>query len=164
MYNRDMICKTPDCGQKVHSRGWCRKHYTRWYRHGDPTKTDRHSPRKPSEIKEMTDIEAAQVGRMIDTDGCISRNSSPGPLNWSISFWAKTIPALANDLLQLTGAGHVQRDKHGPASWRLSAFWSVHDLVHRIAPWSHKARTHLPNMEKAAKPHLIHRTRPQIAV
>lgn len=33
------ICKIEGCGKPVDSRGWCRMHYSRWKRHGDPTKT-----------------------------------------------------------------------------------------------------------------------------
>lgn len=31
------VCKEPDCSGAVLARGWCRKHYVRWRRHGDPT-------------------------------------------------------------------------------------------------------------------------------
>ena len=30
------ICKEYKCFQKVIARGWCSKHYNRWYRHGNP--------------------------------------------------------------------------------------------------------------------------------
>jgi hypothetical protein len=29
-------CSEPECGSVLVARGWCRKHYLRWYRHGDP--------------------------------------------------------------------------------------------------------------------------------
>ena len=29
-------CSIPDCSAAVSARGWCRKHYGRWHRHGDP--------------------------------------------------------------------------------------------------------------------------------
>ena len=29
-------CKIEGCGSNVLARGWCRKHYLRWYKHGDP--------------------------------------------------------------------------------------------------------------------------------
>lgn len=31
-----MICSIADCGKNTVARGWCRKHYTRWWNHGDP--------------------------------------------------------------------------------------------------------------------------------
>lgn len=30
------ICAIEDCGRGALSRGWCKKHYRRWLRHGDP--------------------------------------------------------------------------------------------------------------------------------
>lgn len=31
------LCAIDDCGKAHYSRGWCRRHYGRWLRHGDPT-------------------------------------------------------------------------------------------------------------------------------
>jgi hypothetical protein len=30
-----MECSEPDCVKPVVARGWCRMHYSRWYKHGD---------------------------------------------------------------------------------------------------------------------------------
>lgn len=30
------MCSIDDCGAKHSARGWCRKHYQKWLRHGDP--------------------------------------------------------------------------------------------------------------------------------
>lgn len=30
------VCSIPNCGKPAHCRGWCKQHYTRWRRHGDP--------------------------------------------------------------------------------------------------------------------------------
>lgn len=32
------ICSVDECQSEQHLRGWCRKHYERWRRHGDPLK------------------------------------------------------------------------------------------------------------------------------
>jgi hypothetical protein len=32
----DGDCSVPDCQNPAHARGWCRKHYARWRRYGDP--------------------------------------------------------------------------------------------------------------------------------
>ena len=29
-------CKIPGCDKDVRARGWCKKHWTRWHRHGNP--------------------------------------------------------------------------------------------------------------------------------
>jgi HNH endonuclease len=31
-----MICSIPGCGRPVRARGWCNKHWFRWYKKGDP--------------------------------------------------------------------------------------------------------------------------------
>lgn len=31
------ICMIPECGEQMYGRGWCSKHYARWFKHGDPT-------------------------------------------------------------------------------------------------------------------------------
>lgn len=31
------LCSIPECGKPRFVKGWCRAHYLRWHRHGDPT-------------------------------------------------------------------------------------------------------------------------------
>lgn len=33
------LCAVDECGRTAALKGWCEKHYRRWKRHGDPTKT-----------------------------------------------------------------------------------------------------------------------------
>ena len=40
-------CSIDDCGNPVQARGWCVKHYTRWYTHGNPMTVKRRSPQLP---------------------------------------------------------------------------------------------------------------------
>lgn len=35
----DGTCSVPECSSKPTDRAMCKKHYTRWYRHGDPNLT-----------------------------------------------------------------------------------------------------------------------------
>lgn len=35
----ERTCAIDNCGRRILSRSWCRTHYDRWYRHGDPTAT-----------------------------------------------------------------------------------------------------------------------------
>jgi HNH endonuclease len=36
--NAGKLCSVVGCSTKAYCRGYCHGHYTRWYRHGDPTK------------------------------------------------------------------------------------------------------------------------------
>lgn len=38
----ERTCSIEGCMGKPSSKGWCDKHYSRWRRHGDPTRRDRH--------------------------------------------------------------------------------------------------------------------------
>lgn len=38
------FCSIENCNSPVRSKGWCTKHYKRWYKHGDPLKIVRISP------------------------------------------------------------------------------------------------------------------------
>ena len=105
----------------------------------------------PSAIKKMTDIEAAQVGRMIDTDGCIT-HSQRSPRHWNITSTAITLPQLTGDLKALTGAGAIG-DYKGGKVWRMGALLSIIDLVQRIEPWSYKAQAVLPDLKMILNPH-----------
>lgn len=42
-------CQIPDCGNKHFGRGWCEKHYRRWYTKGDPNKTLRAAKGEPEQ-------------------------------------------------------------------------------------------------------------------
>lgn len=37
----ERVCSVKDCGREVVARGWCKKHWTRWSRYGDPLTTRR---------------------------------------------------------------------------------------------------------------------------
>lgn len=43
-------CSIADCGRTATTRGWCTKHYTRWWRHGDPTARKPNHPERPVRV------------------------------------------------------------------------------------------------------------------
>lgn len=45
------MCAIEGCEGPVRSRGWCRKHYDRWLRHGDPLAGDPPKQRAPADGK-----------------------------------------------------------------------------------------------------------------
>jgi hypothetical protein len=48
-----MECKEEGCGGRTVARGWCKGHYQRWFRHGDPNKRiyrPRGSPPPPCSV------------------------------------------------------------------------------------------------------------------
>lgn len=46
MAAQSLTCSIPDCNSPNDRRGWCAKHYTRWYRHGDPLAFHGTTPQK----------------------------------------------------------------------------------------------------------------------
>ena len=44
------ICKIDDCLKTSVNRGWCSRHYMKWYRHGDPMWTRKAKYRSPTHV------------------------------------------------------------------------------------------------------------------
>lgn len=61
----DRTCSVDGCETKAHTRGWCNKHYKRWYKHGDPNYTsERTDPqRHRGERCGLEGCESARVKR-----------------------------------------------------------------------------------------------------
>lgn len=58
-------CSIPGCESPTVGRGWCRSHYARWHRSGDPVKRSR----RPRAYPPLKDRFWAKVDRR-DPDGC----------------------------------------------------------------------------------------------
>lgn len=67
---RPGVCKVDGCDDDAHARGWCTKHYHRWYRHGDPTVTVGRGHRGPD--------------RGCTIDGCQTEHYARG---WCRKHW-----------------------------------------------------------------------------
>ena len=48
-------CSISGCGAPIKSRGWCKKHYTRWLRHGDPQSAQAHHGSFPENLLSRTE-------------------------------------------------------------------------------------------------------------
>jgi len=59
-----LLCSIPECGNPTLARGWCRKHYLRWYKHGDPLETNGTERGKPLDF--LMNVVLKHVG-----DACI---------------------------------------------------------------------------------------------
>lgn len=75
-------CVVAECGRAAHCRGYCRRHYTRWVRHGDPLAGAPCSPDK---------MQGVPINAMCSADGCdrpAARRSDIGPLciNHSVKY------------------------------------------------------------------------------
>lgn len=83
------ICSVEGCGKPQQSRGWCRMHYHRAYRHGDPTVSLR-GVRKPA--------------RRCSVDGCDLPHKSNGYCNRHYLRWSRHGDPLSGS----TGWGEVR--------------------------------------------------------
>lgn len=52
--NDKLICKIPECDNPGHARGWCKKHWQRWRKNGDPEKL-LHFPTPEQSFEARTD-------------------------------------------------------------------------------------------------------------
>ena len=54
----DHTCSIDGCSLQVAARGWCHRHYSRWYKYGDPEEPIRsRGGRKPSEVDNLCEID-----------------------------------------------------------------------------------------------------------
>lgn len=70
------LCSIDGCDQPIQGRGWCKKHYSRWYRNGDPLATTRRPPMKDA----VCSIEDCQKS---------TRGSSRGWCSMHYARWRK---------------------------------------------------------------------------
>lgn len=94
----DPVCKIHECDKPpVNVRGWCRAHYLRWWRHGDPLGGRR--------TKHGETVEWLRASLTIETDDCVK-----WPFSTTVGYgqtWWNGRPALATRV--------ICELKHGPA-------------------------------------------------
>jgi hypothetical protein len=95
-------CSIGTCLDLVHARGWCRRHYARWLRHGDP-EGGRYSYRLDETFFDVIDSEAkAYWLGFITADGCVQ--SGPAGTNG----WQRHQVSVK---LKASDAGHLEKLK-----------------------------------------------------
>jgi hypothetical protein len=97
---------------------------------------------RSSRVRQMSEVERAYVGALIDTDGCVWWSKRPA-VGWRVTF-GNTYIELVAALLRLVGSGSVVSNKGTGFSrkevlvWRLGAKADVEDLALQCAPYSLK--------------------------
>lgn len=56
------LCAIDDCGSAVHCKGWCKRHYERWRRHGDPCKSLRRPNQDWAQVLEAGEKTCSRCG------------------------------------------------------------------------------------------------------
>jgi len=109
-------CKVKDCGAPAYCRGWCARHYHRWWRHGSPTIF---LPGQEEE-REISDIDAAWFACLIDGEGSCSiarrsaRKHQKSDNHWPVLEAANTDRRLLEKAQKIAG-GWINKitDKRG---------------------------------------------------
>lgn len=128
-------CSVNDCSGRVFARGWCGKHYKRWYKYGDPL-TEVHIP--------------AQQAAECSVDGCTRPPAARGWCSMHYQRWKKTGslgPALSVGRRhpKPCGVGDCDRPHYGNGycnlHWRR---WKKHGDPHVVAV---RADPHEPQVD-----------------
>lgn len=69
-------CSISRCPREATARGWCKTHYGRWYRHGDPLYTEKPSPR----LQHASNFE--RLSYYIDAEGDCLGVDGHGRVSW----------------------------------------------------------------------------------
>lgn len=77
------VCSIEGCDREVNSRGWCHKHYYRWYVHGDPTFTCQSRKLKYKNSRDV--LESGFLKR--EPDDCWEWLRSLSPFGYGKAWW-----------------------------------------------------------------------------
>lgn len=71
-------CALATCQQPIRSKGWCRTHYDRWLRHGDPEKLLRNlRPQRTAEELAASEKSCSTCGKVLPLDAFSPRSDAP---------------------------------------------------------------------------------------
>lgn len=92
----------------------------------------------PSSVREMTAVEAAWVGALIEGEGSMIAHPR-GRTTWAVTVQSTDVETIAT-LLRLTGAGLVYSkrvpDGRKPQwSWEVRRKFDVRDLLYQVCPY-----------------------------
>lgn len=126
------ICKIEDCPDPAHSRGWCKGHYDRWLRHGDP-EGGLHFYRLDSAFFDCIDTEAkAYWLGFITADGCIGTGHHVNRL--SVKLMQSDAGHLEKLKTDLVAEHPIHRaPRRGVAGASAAVFLSSRPLVQALA-------------------------------
>jgi hypothetical protein len=90
----DRTCSIDGCERVVRSRGWCRMHYSRWFRHGDAEKVVRPSERKtrPTADRFWEKVDKTEGGCWV----WLARRSVDGYGTFAMPFGKRWAPVRAH--------------------------------------------------------------------
>ena len=106
-------CSVQKCKAEIFARGWCQRHYTRWYRHGDLTKV-KMPPGSPPGWEAKTTPKA-------------SKSSSIADIHWAAGFLEGEGSFIKNPNNQTISVAQVQLE---PLT-RLQAFFGGNIGFHK---------------------------------
>lgn len=102
-------CMIDGCDGSVTARGWCRKHYNRWYKHGDPLHVTQWAPR-PQNI-------ARTIGCSVE--GCERKHHAKGLCrNHHAQAWYRHNTDRAKAVQAAYRAAHPGRGAAVARAWR----------------------------------------------
>lgn len=122
------LCLIPECGRVAQARGWCKMHWRRWRKSGDPNIVKV----RGSWNKKAGPCEVAECGQTAHARGLCSKHYTRWAKHGDVEKLAPTGRPLKGDHLSITGVHKRLARLWGPASGRQCV-----GCERRAAEWSY---------------------------
>ena len=122
------LCSIPECGRVAQARGWCKMHWRRWRKSGDPNIVKV----RGSWNKKAGPCEVAECGQTAHARGLCSKHYTRWAKHGDVEKLAPTGRPLKGDHLSITGVHKRLARLWGPASGRQCI-----GCERRAAEWSY---------------------------